>query len=37
MDWFKKNKMVGNPNKFQGIILHKQKGDHTNGSIIVDN
>ena len=28
MDWFEKNKMIVNPDKFQAIILDKQKSDH---------
>ena len=35
--WFKKNKMVVNPDKFQAIILDKQKRDYTNEGIAVDN
>ena len=37
IDWFKKNKMVVNPDKCQAIILDKQKRDHTDELIIVDN
>ena len=29
IDWFKINKMVVNPDKFQAIILDKRKRDHT--------
>ena len=29
-DWFKKNQMIVNPDKFQVIIIDKKKGDHTN-------
>ena len=37
IDWFKKNKTVVNPDKFQTIILDKRKDDHTNERITVDN
>ena len=37
VDWFKKNKMVVNPEKFQAIILDKGKRDHTDKCIAVDN
>ena len=37
IDWFKKSKMVVNPDKFQAIILDKQKRDHTDERITVDN
>ena len=37
MDWFKKNTMVVNPNKFQAIMLDKPKRDHTNERITFDN
>ena len=37
VDWFKNNKMILNPDKFQGILLDKRKSDHTNQSIVVDN
>ena len=30
IDWFNRNKMVLNPDKFQAIILDKRKSDHTN-------
>ena len=36
-DWFKKNKIVVNPDKFQAIILDKRKSDHTDELITVDN
>ena len=36
-DWFKNNKMIVNPDKFQAILLDKRKGDHTNQRIVVDN
>ena len=37
IDWFKKNKMVVNPDKFQAIILVKRKSHHANERIVVDN
>ena len=37
IDWFKINKMVVKPDKFQAIILDKRKRDHTDEHIIVDN
>ena len=37
IDWFKNNKMMVNPDKFQAILLDKRKGDHTNQRIVVDN
>ena len=37
IDWFKKNMMVVNPDKFQPIILDKRKSDHANERITVDN
>ena len=36
-DWFKKNQMIVNPDKFQVIIIDKQKGDNTNESVVIDN
>ena len=36
-DWFKKNQMIVNPDKFQVIITDKKKGDHTNENIVIDN
>ena len=35
-DWFKNNKMIINPDKFQAILLDKRKSDHTNEIILVD-
>ena len=35
--WFKDDKMIVNPDKFQAILLDKIKSDHTNQCIIVDN
>ena len=37
IDWFKKNRMVVNPDKFQTIILDKPKRDHTDERITADN
>ena len=36
-DWFKKNHMIVNPDKFQVIIIDKKKGDHTNENVVIDN
>ena len=36
-DWFKKNQIIVNPDKFQIIILDKKKGDHTNENVVIDN
>ena len=36
-DWFKKNQMIVNPDKFQVIIIDKKKGDHTNEDVVIDN
>ena len=35
IDWFKNNKMIVNPDKFQAILL--DKSDHTNQRIVVNN
>ena len=37
IDWFKKNKMVVNPDKFEATILDKRKRDHTDERITVAN
>ena len=37
IDWFKKNRMVVNPDKFQTNILDKPKRDHTDERITADN
>ena len=29
IDWFKKNRMVVNPDKFQAIVSDNRKRDHT--------
>ena len=36
-DWFKSNKMIVHPDKFQAILLDKRKSDHTDQRIAVDN
>ena len=35
-DWFKKNQMIVNPDKFQLIIIGKKKGDYTNENVVID-
>ena len=37
INWFKSNKMIVNPDKFQAILLDKRKSDHTNQCIVADN
>ena len=37
IDWFKNNKMIVNPDKFQAILLDKRKSDHKNQRIVVEN
>ena len=37
IDWFKNNKMIVNPEKFQAIILDKQKHGYSNETIKFDN
>ena len=37
INWFKKNKMIVNREKFQGIILNKQKHNYSNETIKFDN
>ena len=37
INWFKKNKMVVNPDKFQATILDTRKRDHTDEHITADN
>ena len=37
IDWFKNNKMIVNPDKFQAILLDKRKSGHSNQRIVVDN
>ena len=37
INWFKNNKMIVNPEKFQVIILDKQKYDYSNETIEFDN
>ena len=36
-DWFQKNQMIVNPDKFQVIIINKKKGDQTNENVLIDN
>ena len=35
IDWFKNNKIIVNPNKFQAILLDKRKSGHTNQRVVV--
>ena len=35
--WFKDNKIIVNPEKFQAIILDKKKTNHTQETIKIDN
>ena len=35
-DWFKKNQMIVNPDKFQVIIIDKKKGDQRNENAVID-
>ena len=35
-DWFKKNQMIVNPDKFQLRIIDKKKGDYTNENVVID-
>ena len=37
IEWFKINKMIGNPDKFQAIVLNKKHSDLTNTNFQVDN
>ena len=37
IDWFKNNKMIVNPDKFQATLLDKRKSGITNQRIVVDN
>ena len=37
INWFKNNKMIVNPEKFQAIILNKEKHDYSNETIKFDN
>ena len=36
-DWFKKNQMIVNPDKFQVTIIDNYKGDCTNENVVIDN
>ena len=37
IEWFKMNKMIVNPDKFQAILLNKKRSDLTNTNFQVDN
>ena len=37
IEWFKMNKMIENPDKFQAIVLNKKRSDPTNINFQVDN
>ena len=37
IEWFKMNKMIVNPDKFQAIVLNKKRSDQTNTNFQVDN
>ena len=37
IEWFKMNKMIANPNKFQTIVLNKKRSDLTNTKFQIDN
>ena len=37
ISYFKNNKMIVNPDKFQAMIIDKRKNDHSNETIIFDN
>ena len=37
MKWFKDNKMIVNPGKFQAAILDKKKNNHTQEIIKINN
>ena len=37
IDWFTKNEMIINPDKFQAIILDKKKSNLTNIPLTIDN
>ena len=37
IEWFKMNKMIVNPNKYQTIVLNKKRSDLTNTNFQVDN
>ena len=36
IEWFKMNKMIVNPDKFQAIVLNKKRSDLTNTNLQVD-
>ena len=37
IDWFTKNEMIINPDKFQSVILDKEKSNLTNVPLTIDN
>ena len=37
IEWFKMNKMIVHPDKFQAIALNKKRSDHTNTNFQADN
>ena len=37
IDWFKKNQLIVNPNKFKVIAIDQKKRDYTNENIVTDN
>ena len=37
IEWFKMNKMIVNPDKFQALVLNKKRSDLTNTNFQVDN
>ena len=37
IDWFKKNQLIVNPNKFKVITIDQKKRDYTNENIVIDN
>ena len=37
IDWFTKNEMIINPDKFQAVILDKEKSNLTNVPLTIDN
>ena len=37
IDWFTKNEMIINPDKFQAVILDRKKSNLTNTSLTIDN
>ena len=37
IEWFKMNKMIVHPDKFQATALNKKRSDHTNANFQLDN